>query len=580
MMFAEPGTEAAALLDRTAYAQSALFALETALYRLVESWGLRPDYVAGHSLGGITAAHVAGVLSLEDAALLVGARGRLMQALPEGGAMVSVRAPESEVLPLLEGREAEVRVAAVNGPAATVISGVETAVLEVAGVLADRGVKTKRLTVSHAFHSPLMEPALADFRRVAEVMTYSAPTIPVVSDVTGELATAEQLRSPEYWVDHVRQAVRFRDVVAELAARGVATFLELGPDAVLTAMAQDCVAEIDTDTDFAFAALLRRDRDEVAEVRAAVALAHTRGQSVRWAELLPQGSGARVDLPRYAFQRERYWLTGGSSAGGAVELGQLAADHPLVGAVVGLAGGDRVVLTGRVSPRTHPWLADHVISGSVLLPGTAFVELAVRAGDEVGCAVLEELTLEAPLVLPERGGVVLQVVVDAPDDGGRRTVAVHSRPSTPPRTRAGPATRAACCPRRPRNRASAWRPGRRATPNRSTPPPRTPTSPPWATATARSSRACARRGGAGPAPPPRCTPRWRCPSRSPRPPPPSACTPPCSTPPCTPWTSREPPPATPARCASRSPGTTSCCTPPARRRCACASAPPGPTRCR
>ncbi|ATE54206.1 type I polyketide synthase [Actinosynnema pretiosum] len=431
VMFAEPGTEAAALLHRTAYAQSALFALETALYRLVESWGLRPDYVAGHSLGGITAAHVAGVLSLEDAALLVGARGRLMQALPEGGAMVSVRAPESDVLPLLEGREAEVRVAAVNGPAATVISGVETAVLEIAQVLADRGVKTKRLTVSHAFHSPLMEPALADFRRVAEVMTYSAPAIPVVSDVTGELATAEQLRSPEYWVDHVRQAVRFRDVVAELAARGVATFLELGPDAVLTAMAQDCVAEIE-DTDFAFAALLRRDRDEVAEVRSAVALAHTRGQAVRWAELLPQGSGARVDLPRYAFQRERYWLTGGSSSGGAVELGQLAADHPLVGAVVGLAGGDRVVLTGRVSPRTHPWLADHVISGSVLLPGTAFVELAVRAGDEVGCGVLEELTLEAPLVLPERGGVVLQVVVDAPDDGGRRTVAVHSRPEHAP----------------------------------------------------------------------------------------------------------------------------------------------------
>ncbi|XVS67905.1 SDR family NAD(P)-dependent oxidoreductase [Actinosynnema sp. CA-299493] len=428
VMFAEPGSDLAALLDRTSYAQSALFALETALYRLVESWGVRPDVLVGHSLGGITAAHVAGVLSLEDAALLVGARGRLMQELPAGGAMVSVRAAEDEVRPLLAGREHEVDVAAVNGPRAVVLSGAEDAVLEIAGVLAERGVKTKRLRVGRAFHSPLMEPVLAEFRRVAEVMTYSPPTIPVVSDVTGRPATADQLCSPEYWVEQVRRAVRFHDAVRQLAGSGVTTFLELGPDPVLTAMAQDTV----DDEDSAFASLLRKDRDEVADVRAAVALAHVRGAGVDWAALLPKGVGDRVDLPTYAFQRTRFWLAPDAAGADAAGLGQRAADHPLVGAVVGLAGGDGVVLTGRVSRRTHPWLADHTISGAVLLPGTAFVELAVRAGDEVACPVLEELTLEAPLVLPDEGGVVLQVVVDTPDDDGRRTVTVHTRPENSP----------------------------------------------------------------------------------------------------------------------------------------------------
>ncbi|ROP35684.1 type I polyketide synthase [Saccharothrix texasensis] len=428
VMFAAPGSDLAALLDRTSYAQSALFALETALYRLVESWGVRPDVLVGHSLGGITAAHVAGVLSLEDAALLVGARGRLMQALPAGGAMVSVRAGEDEVRPLLAGREHEVDLAAVNGPRAVVLSGAEDAVLEIAGVLAERGVKTKRLRVDRAFHSPLMEPVLADFRRVAEVMTYSPPTIPVVSDVTGRPATADQLCAPEYWVGQVRRAVRFHDAVRHLADSGVTTFLELGPDPVLTAMAQDTV----DDAEAAFAPLLRKDRDEVADVRAAVALAHVRGAGVDWAALLPKGVGARVDLPTYAFQRTRFWLESGPAGADAAGLGQRAADHPLVGAVVGLAGGDGVVLTGRVSRRTHPWLADHTISGAVLLPGTAFVELAVRAGDEVACPVLEELTLEAPLVLPDEGGVVLQVVVDAPGDDGRRAVTVHTRPENSP----------------------------------------------------------------------------------------------------------------------------------------------------
>ncbi|MGW2200159.1 acyltransferase domain-containing protein, partial [Streptosporangium sp. NPDC001682] len=199
VLFAEPGTAEAEALDRTGWAQPALFAVETALFRLVSSWGVRPGVLTGHSIGEISAAHVAGVLSLQDACVLVAGRARLMQALPAGGAMVSVRASEEEVAELLVGREKEVSVAAVNGPASVVIAGVEGPVLEVAATLAERGVRTKRLRVSHAFHSPLMDPMLEDFRALAHTLTYSAPRVPIVSTLTGEAATAEQTTACEPW---------------------------------------------------------------------------------------------------------------------------------------------------------------------------------------------------------------------------------------------------------------------------------------------------------------------------------------------------------------------------------------------
>ncbi|MET9596104.1 acyltransferase domain-containing protein, partial [Streptomyces sp. NPDC006516] len=419
--------EDAGVLERTEFTQPALFAFETALFRLLESWGVRPDFLAGHSVGELTAAHVSGVLSLADAARLVAARARLMQALPTGGAMVAVRASEDEVLPYLTSDG--VSIAAVNGPDAVVISGAENEVLEVAARFEAEGRKTSRLRVSHAFHSPLMEPMLDEFRTVAESVTFGEARIPVVSNLTGELATADDLRTPEYWVRHVREAVRFGDGVRALSAAGVSVFLEVGPDAVLTAMAQNSAA------DAVFVPGLRRNQSEPEALVTALARLHTVGHVPDWAAYYAPTGARRVDLPTYAFQHESYWLdtvdywaNAWAGSGGSLESAGLGTvDHPLLRAAVVLPDSGGLVMTGRLSLATQPWLADHSVLGSVLVPGTGLVELALRAGEEVGYGLLEELTLQAPLVLPDSTGLQVQVVVGAGADDGARAVSVHSR---------------------------------------------------------------------------------------------------------------------------------------------------------
>ncbi|MFJ9692894.1 type I polyketide synthase [Kitasatospora sp. NPDC101183] len=409
-------------LDETRYTQPALFAFEVAAYRLLESLGVRPSVLVGHSIGELAAAYVAGVFSLADAARLVEARGRLMQALPAGGAMVAVQAGEAEVLPLLIGYEDSVAVAAVNSPTSVVISGEEAAVTAVAEKLAAEGRKTQRLRVSHAFHSPLMDPMLEEFRAVAASVEYHEPSAAIVSNVTGAMASSGQLTDPEYWVRHVREAVRFADGLTAARATGVTAFVETGPDAVLTALARQILAE---DAAVTAVPVARRNRDEARTAVEALAALWTRGAAIDWPALLP--AAEPVGLPTYAFERQHYWMLARPAAGDLSTTGLAAVEHPLLGAATELAGSEQLVLSGRLSLATHPWLADHAVLGTVIVPGTAFVELALQAAARTETTSLDELTLQAPLVLTEQGARLLQVTVAAPEEDGSRAVTVHSR---------------------------------------------------------------------------------------------------------------------------------------------------------
>ncbi|QYN17783.1 type I polyketide synthase [Amycolatopsis sp. DSM 110486] len=416
----------AAELDRTAVAQPALFAVEVALYRLVESWGVTPDYVLGHSVGEITAAHVAGVLSLADAAAMVVARGRLMQALPAGGGMLAVAAPEAQVRALLG--DGPVVIAAVNGPAAVVLAGPLPALAEIRVRVEAAGYRARELAVSHAFHSPLMAPMLGEFEAVLGELTYRPPRIPVVSAVTGAVADADELCSPGYWVRQVERTVRFADGVSALGRAGVRAVLELGPSGALAAAAGEVL-----DRDLPAAALTcvgaaRRDRPEVESLLGAVLGLHVHGCAVDWASVLGGTGGRTIPLPTYAFQRRRYWPD--HERGARADLGSAGlrgTGHPLLAAEVAAAGGESI-FTGELSAAALPWLADHVVGGRILFPATGFAELALVAGQAVGCETLDELTLAAPLVLPPREGVQVQVVVGVPDEDGARAVTVYARP--------------------------------------------------------------------------------------------------------------------------------------------------------
>ncbi|MBB5827724.1 acyl transferase domain-containing protein/acyl carrier protein [Micromonospora carbonacea subsp. aurantiaca] len=328
VVFAEPGSDLAGLLDETAYTQAGLFAVEVALYELLASFGVTGDYLVGHSIGEVTAAHVAGVLSLEDACALVAARGSLMQGLPAGGGMLAVGASEAEVRALAGGG---VDVAAVNGPRSVVLSG-STAELDViAQRCAERGWRVKRLSVSHAFHSRLMEPMLAGFRVVLDGLAWQTPRLPVVSNLTGKLVEAGEITDPGYWVRHVREAVRFGDAVATLHGLGVASFVEVGPDATLTAMAADTPAERPVHLITA----LRRDQPDTMALVTALARLHVTGTPVDWAAWFTHTGGRprTVDLPTYAFHHQRYWLHDAPPAAAVTTTGGSATDERFWAAV-------------------------------------------------------------------------------------------------------------------------------------------------------------------------------------------------------------------------------------------------------
>ncbi len=423
LMFAERGSREAELLDQTRFTQSALFALEIALHRLLESLGVRPDVLIGHSIGELAAAHVAGVFSLSDGAALVAARGRLMGALPDGGAMLSIEASEKEARADLGER---VSIAAVNGPRAVVLSGECDAIEALDRRWRERGRKTKRLNVSHAFHSPLMEPMLTEFQACAERVEFSLPRISIVSNLSGRLA-GEEISTAAYWVRHVRETVRFADGVAALEAEGVTRLLELGPDSVLCAMARESLSEQGASSAL-LAPALRAKRGEHDALLALLAQAHSDGVPVDWSVLLANPSARTVELPTYPFQRARYWLEPASAPGDLAAVGMDAVEHPLLSAKVRLPGGQGWLLTGRVSLRTHPWLADHAVMGTCLLPGAALLELVSRAAVEIDAdSAVEEIAFEMPLVLGSADTVQIHLAVGEPDEQSRRAVAIHTR---------------------------------------------------------------------------------------------------------------------------------------------------------
>nr|AKA59093.1 type-I PKS [Streptomyces sp. WAC2288] len=407
------------LLDGTGHAQPALFAIEVALFRLLEAHGVAPDHLVGHSVGELAAAHIAGILSLDDACRLVAARGRLMAALPPGGAMLALRATEDEVAAVLPDG---VDIAAVNGPDALVLSGEEAPLLTLAERFADRA--TKRLRVSHAFHSARMEPMLAEFREIAESMTYHPARIPVVptAGASGP-PDAERMRHAEYWVRQVRETVRFHDAVTHLTAAGVTSFVELGPDPVLTTALREAVGE---DEPLLTAATLRRGRPETTTFAAALGTLLAQGTRVDWEGFYADTGARRVDLPTYAFQRRRYWADATEGPADLAAAGLGHAGHPLLGACLPLPDGG-FVCTGRFSSAAHPWLVDHTVAGTAVVPGTALLDLAVHAGDHVGHGRVGELVLAAPLPLDSTRERRVQLVTGPPDDSGDRTVRLLSR---------------------------------------------------------------------------------------------------------------------------------------------------------
>ncbi|WP_306332211.1 type I polyketide synthase, partial [Streptomyces sp. KL109B] len=398
------------LLGRTRYTQAALFALETALFRLMESFGARPTHLIGHSIGEVTAAHVAGVLSLSDACTLVEARGRLMQAAPSGGAMVAVNADEGEVRALLP--VSGVGIAAVNGPRSVVISGDADPVLAIAESFRAAGVKTKRLDVSHAFHSHHLDGVLNEFADAIRGLTFHAPRIPVISNLTGRPATTDELTDPSYWARQIRGTVRFADGIRALHDAGVSRYLELGPDPVLTGMARETLAG-----QAPVAATLRAGQAEVRTLLRALGTLHATGAPVDWAPLLD--GGRRVALPTYAFQRRRHWIGEAREAATVAEPARLHDSESLLdlvrthlAAVLGYEAADMTPLTS---------------FKDLGLTSLTAVELCAGLSSELGLALPGSLVFDHPT--PDRFAAFLHTeltghgdvedapAVPAPHDG-------------------------------------------------------------------------------------------------------------------------------------------------------------------
>jgi acyl transferase domain-containing protein/NADP-dependent 3-hydroxy acid dehydrogenase YdfG/acyl carrier protein len=418
------GAAGAPGLDRVDVVQPALWAVMVSLAAVWEAAGVTPDTVAGHSQGEIAAACVAGILSLEDAAQVVALRSRALAALAGQGGMLSVAEPATAVRERIAGFGDRLSVAAVNGPAATVVCGEPGALEELAAACAPAGVRTRILPVNYASHSAQVETLRAEIQGALALITPRPARIPLISAMTGRPVAGQELDAA-YWYASLRSPVEFDTVIRELARSGHRVFVEVSPHPVLaTAITATLeAAGVDQPT---VTGTLRRDDGGSARLLTSLAAAHVRGLAVNWAAVL--GGGQRVELPTYAFQRQRYWPRGGQGAGEQWSATRGTSGHPLLGVAVELAAEQRLVCTGSLSVAEQPWLAGHRVGGTALLPGAAFVELAVQAGRRAGCDRIAELTLEVPLALPELGAVEVQVTVGGPDGDGQRPVDVYARP--------------------------------------------------------------------------------------------------------------------------------------------------------
>ncbi|KJS52409.1 hypothetical protein VM98_31615, partial [Streptomyces rubellomurinus subsp. indigoferus] len=408
-------------LDRVDVVQPVLWAVMVALAELWRSAGVEPAAVVGHSQGEIAAACVAGALTLEDGARVVALRSRALLALSGQGGMVSFPLPAEEVARLLEPYGGRISIAALNGPSSTVVSGDADALQH---LLAEHE-RARRIDVDYASHGPHVEQIRDELLTLLAGITPQSGDVPFHSTVTGEPIDTAALDAA-YWYTNLRQEVRFGAATERLLATGHDVFVEVSAHPVLAASIEDgggSALALGT---------LRRGEGGWARFLRSLAEAHVRGVAVDWRRVLTGAPGRVVDLPTYAFQRQRFWIAQDPGGGDPAGLGLEPADHPLLGAAVAVADTGGAVLTGRVSPRTRPWLAEHTVAGLPLLPGAALVELAARAGDQVGCGRLLELVLEAPMALPERGAAQLQVSVEPADAEGRRVLAVFSRPDGDP----------------------------------------------------------------------------------------------------------------------------------------------------
>ncbi|GII95401.1 hypothetical protein Ssi02_56320 [Sinosporangium siamense] len=405
-------------LERVEVVQPALWAVMVSLAELWRSFGVEPAAVVGHSQGEIAAACVAGALSLEDGARVVALRSRALKRLAGQGGMASVALGVGQV----EARLGMLSVAAVNGPGMTVVAGEVEALDELVAECEAEGVRARRVPVDYASHSVHVERVREELAELLAPVTAMAPQVPLFSTVSGRWL--DEPMDADYWYANLRSRVRFADAVQGLAEAGHRVFVEMSPHLVLTVGVEQTLEAAGVEG--VAVGSLRRDEGGLDRFLLSLGEAHVHGVDVDWTPAFGRAV-PYLDLPTYPFERERYWLDAPPSAANASGLGLLPAEHPLLGAVLDGADDETLVWTGRVSQETHPWLAGHAVRDTVLLPGAAFAELVLHACAHVGYRQVEELTLEAPLVLPEQGGVRVQVVVGAGDASGARQVDVYSR---------------------------------------------------------------------------------------------------------------------------------------------------------